>query len=501
MKQFNEQQISQMGFTQYKDVPYRIHNTYHPDMREECGVSGIYNHRDAAHLVYLSLTSLQHRGQESAGIVSINGKMGRHAGMGLVFDVFKKDTFQQLKGRFAIGHVRYSTTGSSMLKNAQPLLVSTPYGQVAVGHNGNFTNADKIRKKLEDSGAIFQTTTDSEVILHLIARSKEKNLAEAIISSLSKVEGAYSLLFASDHNSKNKEEGCIIAVRDPLGFRPLFLGKLGRSWVIASETCAFDLIGAKTVREIEPGEMVVIENNEVKSMRIAKPLPYSALCIFEYVYFARPDSNVFGQSVYRVRQDMGRQLAREAPTPGADCVIAVPDSSVVAAIGYAKESKLPFEVGFIRSHYVGRTFIEPSKPMRDFRARIKFNPVKENIQGKKIVLIDDSIVRGTTSKKLIRMLKGAGVKEIHMRVSSPPIIGSCYYGIDTPTKSELIASTHSVEETRKFLGVDSLSYLSVEGLVRSTNRDPSKYCTACFTGKYPTKVNEKVAPAEKFGHL
>lgn len=486
---------------EFEPLPYYpIHNTYHPDMREECGVCGIYNHRDSAHLTYLGLTSLQHRGQESAGIVAFNGQLTRHVGMGLVFDVFKKDTFQTLKGRLAIGHVRYSTTGSSMLKNAQPLLVSTPYGQVAVGHNGNFTNADVLRKRLEDSGAIFQTTTDSEVILHLIARSREKNLMEAIISSLRKIEGAYSLLFASDTNSKGQKESCMIAVRDPLGFRPLFLGKMGRSWVVASETCAFDLIGAKTVREIEPGEMVLIENNEVKSLRIANPLPRSALCIFEFVYFARPDSQVFGQSVYKVRHAMGRQLAREAPAPGADCVIAVPDSSLVAGIGYAKESGLPFEIGFIRSHYVGRTFIEPSKPMRDFRARIKFNPVKENLQGKKIVLIDDSIVRGTTSKKLIRMLKGAGVKEIHMRISSPPIVGSCYYGIDTPTKSELIASSHSVEEIRRFLGVDSLAYLGVEGLVRSTGQENSKFCTACFTGKYPTKIDEKVVPAEKFDH-
>jgi len=460
-------------------------------LREECGVCGVFGRRDAAHLVYLGLTSLQHRGQESAGIVSFNGKMNRYAGMGLVFDVFKKDHFGMLKGRSAVGHVRYSTHGSSVLKNAQPLLVTTPYGQVAVGHNGNLTNAELIKKQLESSGAIFQTTTDSEVILHLIARSKEKTLPEAIVAALKKVEGAYSLLFASDRGPAGSKDGSMIAVRDPHGFRPLVLGRLGGAWAVASETCAFDLIGAKTVREIEPGEMVVIDNpRTVRSLR----LPWTkdarrAFCVFEFVYFSRPDSKIFGRSVYEVRREMGRQLAREAPAFGAHSVIAVPDSSVVAAIGYAEAASIPCDVGFIRSHYVGRTFIEPSKPMRDFRARVKYNPIKENLRGKNVVLIDDSIVRGTTSKKLIRMLKAAGVRDIHMRISSPPIIGSCFYGIDTPTRSELIAANNSVEEIRRFLGVKSLKYLSVDGMVKAAAGKDSRFCTSCFTGKYLTKIH------------
>ncbi len=469
------------------------YNTYHPDLKEECGVCGVFAHRDSAHLVYLGLTSLQHRGQESAGIVSINGRMNRHTGMGLVFDVFKKEHFQNLRGHTSIGHVRYSTHGSSIIKNAQPLLVSTPYGQVAVGHNGNFTNADSVKKQLELGGAIYQTTSDTEIILHLIARSKKKNLPEAISHALKKVEGAYSLLFASDRDSQNKPGSMMIAVRDPHGFRPLVLGRLGSSWVVASETCAFDLIGAKTVREIEPGEMIVIENNQnFKSYRIAEKLPKTSLCIFEFIYFARPDSKIFGKSVYEVRREMGRQLARESPPPkGIDCVIAVPDSSVVAALGYAEQAHLPFEIGFIRSHYVGRTFIEPSKPMRDFRARIKYNPIRENLKGKKVVLIDDSIVRGTTSKKLIRMLRDAGIQEIHMRISSPPIVGSCFYGIDTPTKEELIASSHSVKDIQKFIGVDSLEYLTIPGMLKSAKGDAAGYCVSCFSGKYPTKIYQE----------
>ncbi len=463
------------------------------ELKEECGVCGIYSHREAAHLVYLGLTALQHRGQESAGIVSFNGKMNRHVGMGLVFDVFKPETFSYLKGRSAIGHVRYSTTGSSVIKNAQPLLVRTPYGQLAVGHNGNLTNAESLRQKLESTGAIFQTTTDSEVLLHLIARSKEKNLVDAIISSLEDVEGAYSLLFATDQNRKGNPEGTLIAVRDPLGFRPLILGKLGSSWVVASETSAFDLIGAKFIRELEPGEMIVIEERKkIQSYKISKkPLNKSAFCIFEFVYFARPDSKIFGHSVYEVRRELGRQLAREAPAVGADCVVAIPDSSVVAATGYAQESGLPYEVGFIRSHYVGRTFIEPSGAMRDFRARIKYNPIRESLRGKNIVLVDDSIVRGTTSRKLIQLLRLTNVKEIHMRISSPPITGPCYYGIDTPTKAELIASTHSVEEIRKFLGVESLKYLSLEGMIQAAKGTSSQFCTGCFSGNYPTQIYDK----------
>jgi len=473
---------------------YQFPHRAHPDIREACGVCGVYAHRDSARLVYLGLTALQHRGQESAGIVAFNGRMNRHIGMGLVFDVFKKEHFNFLKGRSATGHVRYSTTGSSIIKNAQPILVTTPYGQIAIGHNGNITNAEILRKKLEASGAIFQTTTDSEVILHMIARSGEKTLPQAIMNALRKVEGAYSLLFSTDQNALGTKDGTMIAVRDPYGFRPLILGRLGSSWVIASETCAFDLIGAKTVRELEPGEMIVIDNNKsFKSYRINKtPLSRSALCVFEFVYFSRPDSKIFGKSVYEVRRELGRQLARESPAPGASCVIAVPDSAVIAGVGYAEGSGLPFEIGFIRNHYVGRTFIEPSKPMRDFRVRIKYNPVKENLRGKSVVLIDDSIVRGTTSRKLIRILRNVGVKKIHMRISSPPIIGSCYYGIDTPTRSELIAYNHAVEDIRKFLRVDTLKYLSVDGMLKSARGDNSKFCTGCFTGKYPTKIYQGI---------
>lgn len=475
-----------------------IFNNFHPDLKEECGVCGVFAHSDASYLVYLGLTALQHRGQESAGIVSFNGKMNRHVGMGLVFDVFKKENLDSLKGRSAIGHVRYSTAGSSSLKNAHPLLVGTPYGQIAIGHNGNLTNAESLRKELESSGAIFQTTTDSEVILHLIARSKKRELVDAIRYALGKVDGAYSLLFAVEKSLGGGSGGSLIAVRDPLGFRPLILGRLNSSWVLASETCALDLIGAKMVRDVKPGEMIIIDNNRsFKTVEISrKPSPGNAFCIFEFVYFARPDSRIFGESVYEVRREMGRQLARESPAPKASCVIAVPDSSVVAAIGYSEVSKLPFEVGLIRSHYVGRTFIEPSQPLRDFRVRMKYNPVRETLSGKSVVLVDDSIVRGTTSKKLIRMLRSAGVKEIHMRISSPPITGPCHYGIDTPRKSDLIASNHSVEEIRKFLGVESLKYLTIEGMLQSAKSvkekqaglTASKFCTGCFSGNYPTKI-------------
>jgi amidophosphoribosyltransferase len=403
----------------------------HPDLREECGVCGVFNHREAAHLVYLGLTALQHRGQESAGIVAFNGRMNRHVGMGLVFDVFKKENIHSLKGDYAVGHVRYSTTGSSVLKNAQPLLVTTPYGQIAVGHNGNITNAERLKKELESSGAIFQTTTDSEVLLHLIARTKERSLPDAIISALKKVQGAYSLLIASDTNSQGRKERCMIAVRDPMGFRPLILGKVGHSWVVASETCVFNLIGGQVVREIEPGEMLILEGNRPpQSRRIAPKSGRKSLCVFEYIYFSRPDSKVFGQSVYEVRRELGRQLAREAPAPHADCVIAVPDSAVVAAIGFSETSRLPYEIGFIRSHYVGRTFIEPSKPMRDFRAKVKYSPIRENLAGKKIVLIDDSIVRGNTTGPLIKLLKNAGAKEVHVAITCPPIAHPCFMGVD-----------------------------------------------------------------------
>jgi len=392
-----------------------------------------------------------------------------------VADVFNEASLTPLRGSLAIGHVRYSTAGGSSLSNAQPLLAATTHGTVAVAHNGNLTNALTLRRQLEAAGSIFQTTADSEVILHLIARSTASSLREAIIDALRQVEGAYSLVFCT------KKE--IMAARDPYGVRPLALGKLGKTTVIASETCAFDLIGADYVRDVKPGELVYVNGGGLKSQMFSAS-QVQAHCSFENIYFSRPDGLIFGKSVYGVRKDLGRQLAKEAPAK-ADLVVAVPDSANVAAVGYAEESGIPFGLGLIRSHYIGRTFIEPTQSIRDFGARIKYNAVPEALRGKRIVLIDDSIVRGTTSRKLVRMLRRAGVKEIHMRISSPPIIGSCYYGIDTPTKKELIAATHSVKQIASYLGVDSLTYLSVNGLLKACGGDQRKFCVGCFTDQYP----------------
>jgi amidophosphoribosyltransferase len=443
---------------------------------DECGVMGVQHHAEAARMVYLGLYALQHRGQESAGIVASDGKqLNRRVEMGLVADVFNEQSLAPLKGELAIGHVRYSTAGDTTLRNAQPLLAQTAHGLVSIAHNGNLTNAISLRKQLESSGSIFQTTSDSEVILHLIARSKAGSLRDAIVDALKQVQGSYSLVFCT----KNE----LIGVRDPYGVRPLMLGKLGESTLIASETCAFDLIGAKLVREIRPGELVYINSKGSNSTDFAKA-PRIAQCSFENIYFARPDSIIFGKSVYSVRTELGRQLAREAPAK-ADLVIAVPDSANVAAVGYAEESGIPYGLGLIRSHYVGRTFIEPTQSIRDFGARIKYNAVPDALNGKRIVLVDDSIVRGTTSRKLVRMLRRVGVKEVHMRISSPPIIGPCYYGIDTPTKKELIASSHSVPEIKEYLGVDSLAYLSVEGLQKACGGDGKSFCVGCFTDQYP----------------
>ncbi|MBI4051002.1 MAG: amidophosphoribosyltransferase [Elusimicrobia bacterium] len=442
-----------------------------------CGIIGITNHRDAAQIVYTGLFSLQHRGQESAGIVTAHaGELKVHAGMGLVSQVFKPDVFKGLSGRTAIGHVRYATTGESSIKNAQPLIFKQSRGSLAIAHNGNLTNAQALKEKLESRGAIFQSSTDSEVIVHLIARNRGP-LEDAIIESLRQVEGAYSLLFLSPEK--------LIAVRDPQGFRPLVLGRLNNSYVIASETCALDLIKAKYIREVEPGEMILIEGGYFKSL---KPFPEAekAHCIFEYVYFARPDTKLFGTNVHKVRKELGRQLAREMRGVRADLVIPVPDSGLPAAMGFAEESGLTLEMGFIRSHYTGRTFIQPLQSLRDRGVELKLSPVKEVVEGKKIVLIDDSIVRGTTSRKIIKMLRRAKVREIHMAVSSPPILSPCYYVIDTPKEKELIASSHSVEEIRRYLGVDSLHYLSLEGLMvaASAGREVG-FCAACFTKKYP----------------
>ncbi|HWQ69993.1 MAG TPA: amidophosphoribosyltransferase [Patescibacteria group bacterium] len=453
--------------------------------REECGVVGIYGHPEAANLAYLALYALQHRGQESAGIVtSDGGSLHLEKAMGLVADVFSETRLRRLKGALAIGHVRYSTAGTSHLKNAQPLLAGYLRGQIALAHNGNLTNAEKIRHDLEAQGSIFGSTTDSEVIVHLIARSREPNLLEASIEALSQIRGAYSLAIMNETE--------LLGIRDPYGFRPLSLGKLGDAWILASESCAFDLIEAQFVRDIEPGEFIRINEDGVRSFFPFPPAPKSQ-CIFEYVYFARPDSLLFGRSVAGIRKDLGRHLAREYPVE-ADVVIPVPDSGVPAALGFAEEAHLPFEHGLIRNHYVGRTFIEPKQAIRHFGVKIKLNAIQELLEGKRVVVVDDSIVRGTTSRKIVSMIRGAGATEVHVRISSPPTIAPCYYGIDTPTRKELIASTHDVEEIRRYLRADSLGYLSLQGLQQAAgkeNRGAADFCNACFSGCYPVPFVEE----------
>jgi amidophosphoribosyltransferase len=450
---------------------------------EECGVFGVLGRVDAANLVYLGLYALQHRGQESAGIAAVDdgGRIISEKEMGQVADIFTAERIARLPGDIAIGHVRYSTAGGSMLCNAQPIVASTSKGPIAVAHNGNLTNGGELRSQLEAEGAIFNSTADSEVIVHLIARSKAPDLERAFIDALSRVEGAYAIALLAP--------GRIFAARDPHGFRPLVLGKLEDSYAISSETCAFDLIAAETVREIGAGEIIAIErrglNPAVRVVRQARA-DREARCIFEHVYFARPDSVVFGNSVAEVRQRFGAQLAREHPI-AADVVVPVPDSGVFAALGYAQESGIPFQFGLVRNHDVGRTFIEPKQTIRSFGVKVKLNPVKELIAGKRIVLIDDSIVRGTTSKKIVRMLKQSGAAEVHMRISSPPTSWPCYYGIDTPERRDLNASSHSLEEIRDFIEADSLGYLSEDGLLEAVRKDDdprSLYCTACFSGNY-----------------
>ena len=452
-------------------------------LHEECGVFGVLGRADAANLVYLGLYALQHRGQESAGIASVNddGRIVFEKEMGYVADVFTHERLARLPGDTAIGHVRYSTAGGSMLCNAQPIVASTSKGAIAVAHNGNLVNGNELRRQLEAEGAIFNSTADSEVIVHLIARSKEPDLERAFVDALSRVQGAYAVALLAP--------GRIFAARDPYGFRPLVLGKLEDSYAVSSETCAFDLIAAETVREIGAGEMIVIERTGVRVVREARA-EREARCIFEHVYFARPDSVVFGNSVAETRQRFGAQLAKEHPVDG-DVVVPVPDSGVFAALGYALESGIPFQYGLVRNHYVGRTFIEPKQTIRSFGVKVKLNPVRELVAGKRLILIDDSIVRGTTSKKIVRMLKEAGAKEVHMRISSPPTAWSCYYGIDTPERRDLIASSHSNDEIREFIEADSLGYLSEEGMLEAVrkNDDPRNlYCTACFSGKYPVAV-------------
>src|SRR6267142_418345 len=447
--------------------------------RDECGVFGIYGHPDAARLTYLGLYALQHRGQESCGIVSSNGsELRQERAMGHVADAFDQSALDRLTGASGIGHVRYSTAGEVSIREAQPFLVTCQHGQIAVCHNGNLPFAREERRKLEREGAIFSATSDTEVILHGVARSKTSSVREAIPEVLRDTEGAFSMLFLTPSE--------LIAIRDPRGFRPLALGRLEDAWVIASETCAFDLIDAKYVRDIEPGEMVVINQEGLRSSHPLSPQKH-AMCIFEHVYFARPDSLIFGQSVNRSRHKMGERLAVEQPAD-ADIVVPVPDSGVPAAIGYSAESGLPFRFGLVRNHYIGRTFIEPKQSIRSFGVRIKLNPVRNLIEGKRIVLIDDSIVRGTTSKKIVRMVREAGAKEIHMRISCPPTISPCYYGVDTPNKSELIAANMSVEEIRDFIEADSLGYLSLEGMLEATGINPDAACVACWNEKYPTRI-------------
>ncbi len=469
---------------------------------DHCGVFGVFGSAEAAKLAYLGLYALQHRGQEAAGICASDGAEMRLAkGLGLVQDIFDPKRLATLPGDSAIGHTRYSTAGDTGLTNAQPILIDCNKGKLALGHNGNLINAAEWRRKLEHRGSIFQTTSDTEVIVHLIARSTASNLSRAIADALNQVEGAYSLLLLT------RDE--LYAIRDPRGFRPLCLGRLGDAHLVASETCAFDLIDATYLREIEPGEMLRISRAGIESIRFAPPKPHQ-YCIFEHVYFARPDSLVFGRSVNQSREMLGRVLAREYPVP-AEVIVPVPDSGVPAAIGYALESGLPFRMGLIRNHYIGRTFIQPAQSIRDFGVKLKLNPVRGLLEGKRVVLVDDSIVRGTTSRKIVRMVRAAGASEVHVRISSPPTISPCYYGIDTPTHAELIASSDSmrrprisapalagapanpsaaylqtVEEIRQFLEADSLAYLSLENLRAAVGDSDARFCTSCFTGVYPT---------------
>jgi amidophosphoribosyltransferase len=446
---------------------------------DHCGVFGIYGHAEAAKLAYLGIYALQHRGQESAGIAATDGAEVRlHRALGHVQEIFTPDAMAHLPGMAAIGHTRYSTAGDNVLINAQPIMIDCNKGKLALGHNGNLTNALELRRKLEHRGSIFQTTSDTEVIVHLVARSAARNLPGALADALSQVEGAYSLLLLT------RDE--MYAIRDPRGFRPLVLGRLDGAWVAASETCAFDLIDAEYVREIEPGEMVRISRSGIESIRFA-PEKQHQYCIFEHVYFSRPDSVIFGRPVNQSRERLGRLLAREHPVD-ADIVSPVPDSGVPAAIGYAAESGIPFRMALIRNHYVGRTFIEPEQSIRDFGVKLKLNPVRRMLEGQRVVLIDDSIVRGTTSRKIVRLVREAGAAEVHVRISCPPTISPCYYGVDTPRRDELIAARQSVEEIRKYLGADSLGYLSLESLRGAVDDTQQQFCTACYTGSYPTEL-------------
>lgn len=452
--------------------------------KEECAVIGIYGHPHAANFAYLGLYALQHRGQESSGIVTNdNGLFYKHIDLGLVVDVFRKrENLDKLIGDKAIGHNRYSTTGSTHPVNAQPLVVSSKYGPMAISHNGNFVDSHVLRRELEDDGAIFQTTTDTEIVLHLIARSKKTTMVEKIQDTFLRIKGAYSIAILTGNE--------LIGIRDPRGFRPLCIGKKDGGYVLASESCALDIMDAELIREVNPGEIVVINEKGLSSFQLDEKTERRA-CIFEFIYFSRPDSWIFGEKVDKARRKLGKSLALEAPVE-ADRIISVPDSSNTAALGYAQESGIKFEIGLIRNHYVGRTFIHPVQTMRDFNVRIKFNPVKGVLKNKRVIIVEDSIVRGTTLRLLAKMVRQAGAKEIHIRVSSPPIKFPCFYGMDFPTKEELIASQMSIEEIRKYLEVDTLHYLSLEGLLDSVPHERGGYCTACFSGKYPIIPGDKM---------
>jgi len=448
-----------------------------------CGVFGIHGHDEAANIAYLGMHALQHRGQESAGLVAADdGRLRRHVAMGLVSDAFNRDVLAKLPGTAAIGHVRYSTAGSSELRNAQPFVFEYAGGAIAIAHNGNLVNATELRSELEAQGSIFQTSSDTEVIVHLMAKAREPDVLGKLIAALRRVRGAYSLIVLTS-------DGKMVGVRDPNGFRPLVIGRLKDAYVLSSETCAFDLIEGDVLREVEPGEIVLIEKGGMTSHRLPETAERT-FCVFEHVYFARPDSLMNNKSVYRAREKMGMRLAQEAPVD-ADVVIPVPDSGVPAAIGYSKQSGIPFEMGLIRSHYVGRTFIEPQDSIRHFGVRLKLSPVRSVVDGKRVVVVDDSLVRGTTSRKIVKMLRGVGAREVHLRISAPPTTHPCYYGIDTPTRSELVAASHSVDEINRYVTSDSLVYLSHEGMMQAVGSETGKgYCSACFTGKYPVPLGQ-----------
>jgi amidophosphoribosyltransferase len=444
--------------------------------RDECGVFGIFGHHEAANMTYLGLYALQHRGQESAGIAAADGNLVRVSkAMGYVADIFSGDALSQLPGHAAIGHVRYSTAGESRLANAQPFLIDCAHGQFSICHNGNLTNADMLRNELVGQGSIFQSGSDTEVVLHLYARSKARDVEDAVVQSVTQLQGAFSFLMLTPDR--------MIAVRDPHGFRPLALGRLGDAYVVCSETCAMDLIGATHIRDVEPGELLIISAGGIRSIKPFGAAPL-AHCVFEHVYFSRPDSYVFGKSVNEVRTNLGRVLAREQRVD-ADVVVPIPDSGVCAAVGYADEANIPLRMGLIRNHYVGRTFIQPQSAIRHFGVKVKLNPVRSILEGRRVILVDDSLVRGTTSRKIVRMVRAAGASEVHVRISCPPTISPCFYGVDTPSRSELMAATHTMDEIRTYLDCDTVAYLSLDGMMTAVGEGSANYCSSCYTGHYP----------------